>query len=161
VGNRSRRELAIKAEPRDSRLEAVGAEFLVLGLLLAEGIHAWKAYTNFPGWDIVAGDPNDTRRTCRIQVKSRWATGSPGFPIKNLHTDFVCYVALNRGFRRPRASGDNGRRAPEVYVLPIDVVKAAWTADSTWPKVSFSRIPDFESYFEDWDLIRRFLARRR
>jgi hypothetical protein len=34
--------MAVPAK-RDTRLEAAGAEFLVLGLLLAEGIHAWKA----------------------------------------------------------------------------------------------------------------------
>src|SRR3954464_11532839 len=93
---------------RDTRLEAAGAEFLVLGLLLSEGIHAWKAYTNFPGWDIVAADPARDR-TCRIQVKSRWATGSRGFPMSNFDCDFVCYVALNRGYQRPRKSGDDGR----------------------------------------------------
>lgn len=141
---------------RDSRLEAAGAEFLVLGLLLAEGIHAWKAYTNFPGWDIVAADPVGGR-TCRIQVKSRWPTASPGFPFKNFDTDFVCFVALNRGFARPRKSGDDGRRAPQVYVLPIDVVRGAWVDEGSWQKVYLSKIPDLESYFERWDLIRSFL----
>src|SRR5207248_10556195 len=88
-----------EARPRrDTRLEAEGAEFLVLGSLLAEGIPAWKAYTNFPGYDILAGDINN-QRICRIQVKSRFVTGAAGFPISNLDCDFVCFVRLNRGSR--------------------------------------------------------------
>jgi len=37
----------------DSSLESAGAEFLVLGHLLIEGIQAFKAYTNFPGYDFL------------------------------------------------------------------------------------------------------------
>jgi hypothetical protein len=86
------------AKRLDSRLENVGAEFLVLGHLLFEGIEAHKAYTNYPGCDIVAVDP-ETRRQCRIQVKSRWATDyNRTFPIKNFDCDFVVVAALNRGF---------------------------------------------------------------
>ncbi|HYT94159.1 MAG TPA: hypothetical protein VEL76_35915 [Gemmataceae bacterium] len=118
-----------------------------------------KAYTNFPGWDIVAGDPT-VGQTCRIQVKSRWATGSPGFPFKNFDTDFVFFVALNRGFARPRKSGDDRRRPPQVYVLPIDVVRLAWVDEGSWQKVYLSKIADFDSYFEHWDLIRSFLQPR-
>jgi hypothetical protein len=66
---------------RDTRLESEGAEFLVLGSLLAEGIPAWKAYTNFPGFDIAAGSVG--KGTCRIQVKSAFLTGSRTFQIKN------------------------------------------------------------------------------
>jgi hypothetical protein len=150
---------AAPAAKRDTRLEAAGAEFLVLGLLLAEGIHAWKAYTNFPGWDVVAADPANGR-TCRIQVKSRWATGAPGFPMGNFECDFVCYVALNRGFSRPRKSGDDGRRAPEVYVLPLNVVRRAWVDEGSWQKVYLSRI-DIDAYFERWDLIQDFLRKPR
>jgi hypothetical protein len=36
------------ASRRDTHLEAEGAEFLVLGHLLAEGIEAHKMYTNYP-----------------------------------------------------------------------------------------------------------------
>ena len=55
---------------QDTKLEAEGAEFLVLGMLLVEGVHAFKAYTNFAGYDLVALDPG-TGRSARIQVKSR------------------------------------------------------------------------------------------
>src|SRR5438046_3301335 len=83
---------------RDTRLESAGAEFLVLGSLLAEGIPAWKAYTNFPGYDIIAGSPAGGP-FCRLQVKSSYWSGSRSFQIKTFECDFVCYVRLNRGYR--------------------------------------------------------------
>ncbi len=51
----------------DSSLESAGAEFLVLGSLLAEGVQTFKAYTNNPGYDLIATNPP---LACRIQVKS-------------------------------------------------------------------------------------------
>lgn len=92
----------------DSRLENVGAEFLVLGHLLIEKIEAHKAYTNYPGYDIVAINP-ESERTCRIQVKSRWATDyNKRFPIKNFDCDFVVLAALNRGYRGYRHKPETG-----------------------------------------------------
>ncbi len=60
-------------------------------------------------------------------MKSRWATDyDRGFPIKNFDCDIVAHVALNRGYRYSRRGnvedGDDGRRVPEVYVFPVDVV---------------------------------------
>jgi len=67
----------------DTKLESEGAEFLVLGHLLMNRIPAYKAYTNMPGYDLVATNPE--RNTCaRVQVKSRWETGSSGFPDQEL-----------------------------------------------------------------------------
>lgn len=64
----------------DTSLESSGAEFLVLGHLLVEGIQAFKAYTNFPGYDLIATAP-EQNRSCWVQVKSRWATDfDGGFP---------------------------------------------------------------------------------
>jgi hypothetical protein len=55
----------------------------VLGQLLITGVEATKAYRNFEGFDLYAVNP-DAGRSCRIQVKSRWATDyDGGFPIKN------------------------------------------------------------------------------
>jgi len=51
----------------DTKLEAEGAEFLVLGLLLVEGIQATKAYTRYPGYDLLALNP-DLQRQARLQV---------------------------------------------------------------------------------------------
>lgn len=58
---------------KNTKLESEGAEFLVLGHLLIEGISCYKAYVNFPGYDLTAVNP-ESRKIARIQVKSRWAT---------------------------------------------------------------------------------------
>jgi hypothetical protein len=58
---------------QDTKLESEGAEFLVLGNLLIDGISTYKSYINFPGYDLTAINP-DTKKIARIQVKSRWAT---------------------------------------------------------------------------------------
>jgi hypothetical protein len=148
----------------DSALEAEGAEFLVLGLLLCEGIHAMKAYTNFPGYDLVAFNA-DANLSCRIQVKSRWATDyDRTFPLKNDDTDFVVHVALNRGYRgyRKRPAGDDsGRRPPEIYVFPISAAVAARRESGSWGgKVFLRDVPDVDSFLDNWDLVRTFLQLR-
>jgi hypothetical protein len=102
----------------DSKLESEGAEFLVLAHLLVEGIQATKAYTNFPGYDVLAFNP-ERDNVCRIQVKSRWATDyDRSFPIKNFDCDFVVHVALNRGYRgygTRSAGAGSGRRPPRLH----------------------------------------------
>jgi hypothetical protein len=154
---------------RDTRLEAEGAEFLVLGSLLAEGISAWKAYTNFPGYDILAGDIG-RQRICRIQVKMRYETGARGFPIGNFDCDFVCFVRLNRGTRPRRTRATDVRRirpdplserpVPEIYVLPRRVVKAAWLPGAPFGSggVLLANISNPDRYLHAWDQIKTFLA---
>ncbi len=105
---------------QNTKLESEGAEFLVLGNLLIAGISCYKAYVNFPGYDLVAVNP-DKSKTARIQVKSRWATNyDKSFPIKNFECDFVVHVALNRGFRFGKSlkNGDSGVSDPNFYVSP-------------------------------------------
>jgi hypothetical protein len=103
--------VAVERERLDSKLEAEGAEFLMLAHLILDGIQATKAYTNHPGYDLLAVDP-ETDHVCRIQVKSRWATDyDRAFPIKNVDCDFVVHVALNRGhrgYRRKATAADCG-----------------------------------------------------
>jgi hypothetical protein len=143
---------------RDTRLESEGAEFLVLGSLLAEGIPAWKAYTNFPGFDIAAGTVGKGV-TCRIQVKSAFQTGSRGFQIKNFDSDFICFVRLNRGrsARRTRTAND-GRQPPDIFVIPTRVAKRAWEqTDLGWAAVRLSRIRNPDQYLFAWGLIADFL----
>jgi len=142
----------------NTTLESEGAEFLVLGHLLIAGIEATKAYRNFEGFDLYATNPAKGR-TCRIQVKSRWATDyDGGFLIKNFGSDFVVFVALNRGYtsRRLRARA-GGRRAPDFYVFPTRVVERAQYARSRWGKVFLRHMDDAERYRDRWDLIRRHL----
>lgn len=143
----------------DTSLESAGAEFLVLGNLLIEGIQAFKAYTNFPGYDIIATNP-EKNTSCRIQVKSRWATDYDGaFPIRNLECDFVVFVALNRGYRhrRRRERSEEGRREPQFYVFPVEVVREAQDPRSKWGKAFLNRMEDPERHLSDWAAIRSFL----
>jgi len=49
----------------NSSLENAGAEFLVLGHLLIEKMQAFKAYTNFPGYDIIATNA-EKNVSCRV-----------------------------------------------------------------------------------------------
>lgn len=144
----------------DTKLESAGAEFLVLGHLLTEGITAFKAYTNFPGYDIIAANPAENS-SCRIQVKSRWATDyDGGFLIKNFDCDFVVFVALNRGYRyRKRVKqDDDGRRAPQFFVLPVEVVKKAQSPSSKWGKAFLRNVEAVEGYEDNWGLITDFMA---
>ena len=52
---------------QDTRLESEGAEFLVLGQFLIHKIAAYKTYTNMPGYDLVATNP-DQNTSAKIQV---------------------------------------------------------------------------------------------
>ncbi|SRR6266513_1473643 len=136
---------------RDTRLESVGAEFLVLGELLIRGIPAHKTYTNTPGYDVVAVDP-EKNSVARISVKSRWNTDATGFIIKNFDCDFVVIVKLNRGTTKDTQNV----RPPQFFVLPTRVVEEL--PSSNWGRIDFPRIPDFKGYADRWDLIRTFLS---
>lgn len=146
----------------ETNLHAEGAEFLVLGNLLIRGVHATKAYTRFPGWDVLAMNPA-TGQTCRIQVKARLATDyGGGFPIKNFDAEFVVHVALNRGYRYGRAGRtrqnpeDTGELPPDFYILPMPVVVKACESGGTWgtsSKVLRGAVPEWDSYRGAWHLI--------
>jgi len=139
---------------QDTKLEAEGAEFLVLAQLLLQRIPAYKTYTNMPGYDLVATNP-DTNRLARIQVKSRWRTGARFFLINNLACDFVVAVRLNRG----KKGGGGEVSSPEYFVLPIQVVESHLRdRDGPWQKVRFDDISKLkEDYKEKWSLIADFL----
>jgi hypothetical protein len=144
----------------DTRLESEGAEFLVLGQLLLSKIPAYKTYTNMPGYDLVATNP-EQNVSAKIQVKSRWQTAAPAFPIKNFDCDFVVFCRLNRGNK----AGTGTVREPEYFVFPVRIVKAAQRDTSTWSKVYLRDIKRAEQYRSRWDLVAAFLrqpkARRR
>jgi len=145
---------------QNTKLESEGAEFLVLGNLLVEGVSCYKAYVNFPGYDLVATDPV-TSRIAKLQVKSRWATNyDKSFPIKNYDCDFVVHVALNRGYRfgkKPKPD-DSGVKDPEFYVFPVDVIRQARNPKSKWGKTNITNIENYKSYLNNWKLITDFLA---
>ena len=151
-----------KKEKQDTKLESEGAEFLVLGLLLVEGISTYKAYINFPGYDLTAVNP-DTKKVARIQVKSRWATDyDTSFPLKSLDCDFVVHVALNRGYRFGKKNNikDNGIKPPTFYIFPIDVIVKA-RKDEGWKKVQIKKVENLETYIDNWTLIKNYLADKR
>jgi len=137
---------------QDTKLESEGAEFLVLGHLLMHRILSYKTYTNMPGYDLVATNP-EHNSSARIQVKSRWRTGAPGFIIKNFNCDFVVVAKLNRGNK----SGTGKVLAPEYVVFPASLLETVPRTEC-WCKMSFSDIPNIEAYRENWQLIRDFLA---
>jgi hypothetical protein len=138
---------------QDTKLEAEGAEFLVLGQLLIQHIPAHKTYTNMRGYDLFATSL-DTRRLARIQVKSRWETGASFFLIKSFDCDFVVAVCLNRS-KKP---GGVRVSPPDFYILPVDIVKKV-NRRGPWSKVVFRDIPALEKYKDNWSLIADFLAR--
>ena len=120
---------------------------------MIQGIPAYKTYTNMPGYDLVATNPDRTR-AARLQVKSRWKTKAEGFIIKNFECDFVIIVKLNRGSK----DGRGEVLPPEYFVLPVEVARDVPRTEG-WGKVSFSSIPEMENYRENWELIRTFLDR--
>ena len=137
---------------QNTKLESEGAEFLVLGQLLIHGISTYKTYTNMPGYDLVATHPAKNT-SVRIQVKSRWRTGAPGFLIKNFDCDFVVVVKLNRG----KKDGTGEVRDPEYFIFSVAVIREIPRSEN-WGRVNFRQIPDVDSYQDRWDLIRDFLA---
>lgn len=144
---------------QDTKLESEGAEFLVLGHLLIEGISAYKAYINFPGYDLTAVNP-ETKRVARIQVKSRWATDyDKSFPLKNLDCDFVIHAALNRGYRfsKKYKIDEKSIKSPIFYIFPIDIISMARN-ETGWNKVNINKVENLESYIDNWGLIRKYLA---
>lgn len=135
----------------DTRLESEGAEFLVLGNLLLERISTYKTYTNMPGYDLVATNP-EKNTSAKIQVKSRWRTNAPGFLISNFNCDFVVFCRLNRGNK----AGNGTVQPPEYFIIPVEIVKTAPRSQS-WGKILLRDIPNVEQYADRWDLIREFL----
>ena len=136
----------------DTRLESEGAEFLVLGQLLLHKIASYKTYTNMPGYDLVATNP-ESHKSAMIQVKSRWRTGAGGFPIKNFSCDFVVVVLLNRGSK----DGKKEVLPPKYYIFPVKVIEKAPRSDN-WGKVQLRDIPNLEEYEDQWQLISDFLG---
>lgn len=144
------------AKRLDTKLKAEAAEFIVLGRLLLERIVAFKAYVNFPGYDLIAANA-DRARTARVQVKSRYRTDWDGFIIKNYNCGFVVFVALNRGFSRPKSTGDTGIKEPEFYVMPISYVDKVRDPNNAWGKIVRNRLVDIEQFRDLWDQIAQFL----
>lgn len=135
----------------DTRLESEGAEFLVLGHLLVEGLQAHKTYTNMPGYDVLVVNPKtSSQQVARVSVKSRWRIGATGFIIKNFDSDFVVVVKLNR-------EKDKGEVVPpEFFIIPTDALRELNRPG--WGRINFGAIPNFQSYKNEWHQIRDFVG---
>jgi hypothetical protein len=142
---------------KDTQLESVGAEFLVLGQLLIRGVPTYKAYANLRGYDLLATSIRGNK-SARIQVKSRWATDANSFSIKkDIDCEFVVLVGLNRGYDFSGVGklvlpADD----PEYYVLAASEANALVVEGGSWSKIPF-RKEDFESHQNRWDLIEKYL----
>jgi len=145
---------------KNTKLEAEGAEFLVLGHLLLNRISAFKAYVNFPGYDLIAADA-ENNTSARIQVKSRYQTNWDGFIIKNFDCDFVVLVTLNRGYSKPKKNGEKGIKDPDFYIMPVSYVLEVRDPDNDWGKIVKSRLIGIDQYEDRWDLITDFLSRKK
>jgi hypothetical protein len=144
-----------ESKRQNTKLESEGAEFLVLGNLLLNGILAYKTYTNMPGYDLVATNP-EKKTSVMIQVKSRYKTDWNGFIINNFDSDFVVFVTLNRGYSKNRKKYNNetGIKNPNFYVFPIEYVLRIRDKENGWGKITKSRMINFEQYENKWELIR-------
>lgn len=151
--------MAQKRPRLNSKLEATGAEHLVLGHLLIEGIQSFIAPAGQRDYDIIATNP-EANTSCRVQVKSRWATDANlHFFISKFDTDIVVLVRLNRGVRYRKARpGDEGARDPDFFILPVEVVRTYVHAGKASSSLRLREVPDYEDYLNRWDLVRKFLG---
>jgi hypothetical protein len=152
-----------KSSMAQNKLRSEGAEFLVLANLLIRDIQATKAYSNFPGWDVLAVN-SKTGKQARIQVKSRWATDSGNFLVQNFDCDFVVLVYLNRGFNfGKRGRTEKGVKDPQFWVFPTKYLVRFSRSKSSGKfgkSISFrkNKMPGAGNKFENnWDQITGFL----
>lgn len=137
---------------RDTHMPTAGAELYVVAQLLFRDIDAFKCERGRAGIDVVAADTRH-RSSVGIQVKSRYATASDGFPIVKPRADFVVFVRLNL---------DTKKRQPDCYIFPASVVKRAIAVGPSgkWHKCHLRRIRNVEQYREAWGLIAKALKKR-
>jgi hypothetical protein len=138
----------------NSKLQSEGAEFLVLGNLLVEGVACYKAYNYQKGFDLVATWP-EKNKSARIQVKSRYASDASHFLIKNFDCDFVVFVSLNREFRyRKNKNGCSGKKEPEFFVFTAEEAKAL-SIKKGWGRITKKK-DIFDQHKDGWQVIKNF-----
>ena len=132
--------------PRNLIHEA--AEFLVLAELLRRGIETYKAYSGYPGYDVLAVR---AERACKIQVKSRAAIDFDHlFDLKGdvagaCH--FVVLVALDRERLGKVAIDDPGQ--PRYWVVPAGVAGERRRGGAR-PRLKYDDVGEFA---DAWHLI--------
>lgn len=129
----------------NTQLESEAAEFLVLANLLLNKIPSYKNYSRHKDYDIIATNGSD--KMARIQVKSRFRIGAPGFLISNFNSDFVVFCKLNRS----KTGNDHGE--PEYYIFPSKLVEASAAKNSSWGKCYLKHISNYDQYKNNWKQI--------
>ena len=141
-------------ENTDARLAAAGAEHLVLSQLMIRDIDAFKCERGRAGIDIIAVDLM-CGTSVGIQVKSRYSSSATGFLIKEVASEFIIFVRLNRD----RLNEEKSALAPDCYVFPRAVIRKAHER-GVMPKVHLRKIREVERYREAWFLISDALKQR-
>ena len=125
---------------------SVGAEYLVMGLLMRRNILTYKAPEGNEGYDLICIHPeprykpkrNQLARV-RVPVKSRYATDCDrGFPVKEKSLDafdFLVVAFLNIGKFYSRNDGSTGMTEPDFFTLSNEFIREHHDASSTWQKV--------------------------
>lgn len=144
-----------KPKRLNTQLEATGAEHLVLGELLRRRIQAFITPQNFESYDIVATNPEKKSKLVKIQVKSRFKSTDWSFPIHKEDTDFVIFFKLNIKKNSDKLDYDYSESS-RIFIFPIKVVLENRAKDG-WHKVSIKKIPQFEKYEDNWNLIKKKL----
>ena len=67
---------------QDTRLEAQGAEFAVLGQLLVEGISGLQDVREHAGLRCPRSE-SEAKRVARVSVKSRWSVSAKGKGLRD------------------------------------------------------------------------------
>ncbi len=120
-------------------------------------ITAFKAYVNFPGYDLIAVNA-ENNSSARVQVKSRYQTNWDGFIIKNFNCDFVVLVTLNRGYSKQKKNGDKGIKDPDFYVMPVSYVEKVRDPNNEWGKIVKKNLIELDQYKDRWNLISDFMS---
>jgi hypothetical protein len=143
---------------RDTSVESFGAEHLVMGYLMREGIQTYMADQRQEGYDLICLNPQNNKMV-KVQVKSRWATDCDrAFPLKSENSDFVAVVFLNNGpIGQRKITIKNNKRDPEFYIIPTKTC-ITYRNEKGWKKINTKKIPDLDIKFKDnWELIKKKL----
>ena len=123
---------------------------------MIDGLQAFRAYANQAGYDLLVVNPQ-TRRSVKVQVKSRVAVDSGAFRIKSFDFDFVVFVRLNRGTKVSRKAGQRENvLAPEFYIVPKEAVVSV--GDEQVARIPKGWLKSQPRFLENWDSIKDALA---
>lgn len=139
---------------QNTSIESVGAEHIIMGYLMREGIQTYLVDQRQEGYDLICVNPA-LRKTALVQFKSRWSTNCDrGFPLKNTSCDFIAVVFLNCGYSGNRIGG---KQEPEFYIVPTSIC-LEHRNQTGWKKVMTKKNPDFNIYKNNWLLVKNYIG---